>query len=278
MASGRSGGVARKIIAEEMEFNWIDPVFVPEDRGINPSNVEQVKKSSRYVRCKGLGRFGKHHNPMGKVCNKCWRSTRAWCTFDLKKQCIAHRWSKKCRRCKGESKPWFDEQALQKMAEYATKFHLSIGKPRAQNPKKRSFSRIEVIGAYPQIKGPPRYEVRYAKCRKLGRSCWKNSKHVYDDQEWLNIIPGRSLDDFNDDPSLMSEDEYYYNDDDDEYDIMYEEESDDDSLYYLYGDYEDTYESDNYSLYDPFGYYEYGDGDLYNSDGDPYDLCYPYWF
>ena len=42
MTSGRSGNLARKIIAEEMESNWIDPTFVPLDRGINPSNVEQV--------------------------------------------------------------------------------------------------------------------------------------------------------------------------------------------------------------------------------------------
>ena len=230
MASGRSGNLARKIIAEEMESNWIDPTIVPEDRGINPSNVEQVTKSSRYIRCKGLGRFGKHRNPKGKLCKKCWKSTRAWCTIDLKKQCIAHRWSKKCRQCKGESKPWFDEQALQKMAENATKLYFlnrrsTNGK---QHPKKSNYTCV-IAGDYPQINGPPCYEVRCVKCRKLGRSCWKNSKHVYDDQEWLSTTPGHSVDDFDDDLSLMSDDEYYY-------DQYCKEESDDDIPldYYLY--------------------------------------------
>ena len=163
MASGLSGRVSRKIIAEEMEFNWIDPLFIPEDRGINSSNVEQVTKSSRYIRCKGLGRFGKHRNPKGKVCKKCWKSTRAWCTIDLKKQCIAYRWSKKCRECKGESKPWFDEQVLQKMAEYATKLYFlnhrsTNGKQTPQNPRKSNYTCV-IIGDYPQIKGPPRFEI-----------------------------------------------------------------------------------------------------------------------
>lgn len=48
MASGLSGRVAREIIAEEMESNWIDPLFVPEDRNKSIKiNVEQVTKSSR---------------------------------------------------------------------------------------------------------------------------------------------------------------------------------------------------------------------------------------
>ena len=91
--------------------------------------------------------------------------------------------------------------------------------------------------------------------------------------EWLTTISG-SLDDFTDELSLASEDEYY-----DQY-CKEIEESDDDSPYYIisYSDYEDTSERDYYNLYDPFGYYEYGDGDLYNSDGEPYDLCYPYSF
>ena len=73
-----------------------------------------------------------------------------------------------------------------------------------------------------------------------GRSCWKNSKHVYDDQEWLNTTPGHLVDDFDNDLSLMSDNECYY------YDDQYcDEESDDDSPYYLYSDYEDISESDN---------------------------------
>lgn len=164
------------------------------------------------------------------------------------------------------------------MAEYATKSYLlsrRTSKSTDQKTKKSDFMRVEIIGDYPQIKGPPRYEVRCVKCMKLGRSCWRNSKHVYDDQEWLTTTPG-PLDDFIDELSLVSEDEYY-----DQYHCKEVEEYDDDSPYYIYSDYEDTSESDNYSLYDPFGYYDYGDGDLYNSDGEPYDLCYPYslpWF
>ena len=40
----------------------------------------------------------------------------AWCAIDLKKQCIAYHWSQKCTQCEGESKPWFDEQALERIA------------------------------------------------------------------------------------------------------------------------------------------------------------------
>ena len=87
----------------------------------------------------------------------------------------------------------------------------------------------------------------------------------------MNTTPGHSVDDFDNDLSLMSDNECYY------YDDQYcEEESDDDSPYYLYSDYEDTSESENYSLCDPFGYYEWGEGDLYNSDGEPHDMCFPY--
>lgn len=272
MASDKLGSIARKIIAEEMESNWIDPAFVPEERRINPSNVEQVMRSSRYIRCKGLGRFGKHRNSKGKVCKKCWKSTRSWCTIDLKKQCIAHLWSKICRQCKGESKPWFDEQALQKMAKYATKSYLSNhtgDKPAAQKPKKSHFSCVEIIGDYPQIEGPPRYEISCVQCRRLGRSCWKNSKHVYDDQEWLNPPPG-SLDDFvADELSLVSEDEYEQD--------MFEESDGNDSPYYIYSDYEDTSESDYYDPYAEYYGIYYGDGDLYNADGEPYDMCYYPW-
>ena len=90
----------------------------------------------------------------------------------------------------------------------------------------------------------------------------------------MSTTPGHWVDDFDDDLSLMSDDEYYY-------DQYYKEESDDAMIaptIYLYcnSDYEDTSESDNYSLYDPFGYYEWGEGDLYNSDGEPYDMCFPY--
>lgn len=273
MAFDNSGSIARKIITEEMKSNRIDTAFVPEDRRIDPSNVEQVMRSSRYIRCKGLGRFGKHCSLKGKVCKKCWKSTRAWCTIDLKKQCIAYRWSKKCRQCKGESKPWFDKQALQRMAEYATKSYLlnhTGAKPAAHSPKKHHF-----LCDHQQIEGPPRYEVRCVQCRRLGRSCWKNSKHVYDDQEWLNPAPGSFDDIISDELSLTSEDEYMY----EQYyckDIMFEE-SDNDSPFYIYSDYEDTSESD-YS-YDPYAEYYgiyIGDGDLYNADGEPYDLSYNY--
>ena len=251
------------------------PAFIPEHKTTNTSSVEQIMTSSRYVQCKGLGRFGKHYDPEGRVCKKSWKSVRAWCIIDLKKQCFTHRWSQKCKLCKGESKPWFDEQALKKMAEYAIKSCHSL--PVCHTGSKQTAKKNEesCIGHYPQIEGPPRYEMRCVKCRKLGRSCWKNAKHVFDDQESLITAAGHgSLDNLNNTECVSEfKDEYY---EEEYYPDMFEDTDDDSPDYMIYSDYEYTCDSDQYSPYDPYND-DYGDGDLYNSDGEPYDLHYPTW-
>ena len=278
MAFGISDSVEEELnlIAEEIFL-----ASIPEDKNIDPGSVEQVNRSSRYVRCKGLGRFGKHHDPEGRVCKKSWKSVRAWCTIDLKKQCIAHRWSQKCKLCKGDSKPWFDKEdkeALQKMVEHATNSHRSH-RPGHHTGSKQTARKTgeSLFGDYPQIKGPPRYEIRCVECRKLGRSCWKNAKHVYDDQEWL-ITEAGSLDNSIDGYLNEFEDEYdedkYY--EDEYYHYMFE---DDDGPCYITcseSDYDYTPDSDQFSLYDPYDD-DYRDGDLYNCYGEPYDLWPRMW-
>ena len=135
----RSNRCVKKVISEEMMKMGVLQKDVPEDADINPSDVNQVMKNSkgrRYYRCKAFAHFGKHikpnqpnkpdqsnetdqHDQPDQTCKHTWKSAHAWCVLDLKKQRIAHRWCQKCKQCEGKSGPWFDEEALQRMAEYA---------------------------------------------------------------------------------------------------------------------------------------------------------------
>lgn len=120
-----------EIISKVMKEENIETIDIPDDLHVDPSNVQQVKSRDckRYYMCTAFAKFDSHEDPRpirerdGHT--NTWTSAYAWCTIDLKQQCIAHRWSQRCGICGGESYPWYDEMALERMTEYAVKRYLT---------------------------------------------------------------------------------------------------------------------------------------------------------
>ena len=233
MAVGGSVDVhVQQIISDEMEKWNVKTKDIPEDFDIDPSKAEEVKKSKRYYNCKAFGSFNFHDDPTGKGHTKKWKSARAWCTLDLKQQCIAHRFSQDCNYCEGKSYPWFNEDALKRMAEFAVNLYLKkIG--RIEYEMKDQDDNIQI--------GPPHDEKRCDMCKQLGRSCWiRVKRHAFN-----NDVEEESRSD--------EDEEYYY--DEDDYDDDYYDHGDD---YYDPRDEDYDYGDD---------YLNYGD-DYYPSDDD----------
>lgn len=160
--------VVQEIIAEVMKREGVKPEDIPEDSDIDPSKVDQIKspRCKRYFCCKGFAHFKTHEDPSGGGHTKSWPSAHSWCTLDLKKQCIAYRWIQKCNKCEGESKPWFDEEALEKMAEFVVNLYLI--KIRAREREERDIN----DGRRRSGRGP-HDQARCGMCKAQGGSCWK---------------------------------------------------------------------------------------------------------
>ena len=209
---------------------------------VDPSNVKQVLKSNRYFSCSAFGSFNTHDDPSGRGHMKSWKSAHAWCTIDLKRQRIAHRWIQKCKQCEGESEPWFDKRTLEKMAKRAVKLYLiNIG--RLKKEKKADDDDDD----NDQLIGPPHDEARCAMCQKLGRSCWKKYTKKFNaevdqdenDEDWW-------YDGYDQDENEPESDDDDYADEDYQYEDRYNSYDDDDYYPYQYhDDYEDTYDYDD---------------------------------
>ena len=255
MAAGGLVSTVRRVISEEMSKEGVLQKDVPEDPHITPSDVQQVKNSvgRRYYRCKAFAHFDEHvdkpdqSEQHGRRCKHTWKSAHAWCVLDLKKQRIAHRWYQECKKCEGESKPWFDEAALKRMAEYAVKRFKGVKAEKKEN------------GNPPEM--GPHDERRCDMCRQLGHSCWKKPTYscAADDQDEDDEYGNPYDDDGTHDDDY---DPYDYNDThNDDYD-PYDYDDTHNDVYdpYVY-DYGDTYD-DEYDQYE----HGHGDEDLYNFD------------
>ena len=106
-----------QIITEVMEREGLYPEDIPQEYGVNPANLQQIKGSRRYFRCKAFARFDEHIDT-DSDCNHSWKSAHAWCVLDLKKQRIAHRFHQECKHCEEKCTPDFDESAIRRMAEF----------------------------------------------------------------------------------------------------------------------------------------------------------------
>ena len=126
----------RRIITEVMEEEGLYPDDIPNESGVNPVKLEQIKHSCRYFRCKAFASFDDHEH-FG--CGHTWKSAHAWCILDLKKQCIAHRWSQECKKCEGSSDPEFDRSAVRRMAIFAVDLCLKRMGRRKYEPRDPSF-------------------------------------------------------------------------------------------------------------------------------------------
>lgn len=176
------GSVVKEVIEAAMREENIETTDIPDDLHIDPSNVRQVRTRDckRYCICRAFASFDSHADPRPikerDNHTNTWKSAHAWCTIDLKRQRIAHRWSQQCRICEGESYPWYDKEALQRMARFAVKMYLiKTGKIEVKKSEDTDDS--------DNHRGRPHQEKRCAMCKQLGHSCVKKNKPEHDDEE-----------------------------------------------------------------------------------------------
>ena len=88
--------------------------------------------------------------------------------MDLKAQTIVHKYTQFCQKCEGESQPYFDENAIRSMAEYAVKSYL-------RRTRRLPYDFSEMRSALDDDKDDrgPHDEGRCSMCKELGHSCWK---------------------------------------------------------------------------------------------------------
>ena len=163
----RGDALETEVIARVMEKKGVLSHRIYEEPGTDLDNLDAVKRSRRYFRVKGSAWF-EHEDPEGGTCSRTWRSAHAWCIMDLKEQEIAQTFGQECQQCEEMVYPDFDEDALERMADYATDSYLrKIGELPWQ-PKSRDMSDDDE-----HEDSKPHDEQRCELCQMLGGSCWK---------------------------------------------------------------------------------------------------------
>ena len=165
--------MAQAVIADVMEEKGVSVAEIPDEQRFDPNHLDRIERSKRYFRCKAFARFGDHmHKNQRTTCHRHWASAHAWCIMDLKTQRIIYYFSQKCQSCEGSANPDFDEEALQRMAEWAVDTFLRrTGRLRRDPFDLTALDRALDLDL-DDSKGP-HDESRCDMCIKLGRSCWK---------------------------------------------------------------------------------------------------------
>ncbi len=149
----------KKIILEVMEEQDLYPMDFPREGRFDPARVN--KKSLRYYSTKGFAWFccSKGHHR--------WPSAHSWCYLDLRKQRIcSYRYQQQCKKCEASVNPEFSEEAVEYMAKYAVEqYMLRTGLKKSVYRGPSGDSRM--------TNNKPHDEDRCAKCKHLGRSCWR---------------------------------------------------------------------------------------------------------
>jgi len=156
-----------EVIARVMAEKGVAAHLIPREGGTDPNDLKAVKKSRRYFRVKGHAEFDEHQDPGGGDCSRTWQSAHAWCIMDLKKQEIVLKFGQECQDCEEMVLPEFDEDALERMADYAVDSYLRI----VGNLPQRRHPRVYMIDD--DENSNPHDEQRCELCQRLGRSCWK---------------------------------------------------------------------------------------------------------
>lgn len=156
-----------------MRENGVTTTQIPQERGVDPTNIDSISQSKRYFKTKAFASFNAHSRSSGAGawCSRNWKSAHAWCVLDLKEQCIAHKLSQDCQSCNGHSMPDFDRESMQRMAEYAVDVYLKRVGRRQWEPRGDPFDLDDMLFALDDR--PPHDEARCEMCQRLGRSCWK---------------------------------------------------------------------------------------------------------
>lgn len=166
--------MAQAVIADVMENKGVSVAEIPNERNFDPKHLDRIENSKRYFRCKAFARFGDHVHMKTRltICHRHWASAHAWCIMDLKTQQIIYYFSQKCQTCEGSANPDFDDEALQRMANWAVDAFLR----RTGRLRRDPFDLTDLYHVLnldlDDSKGP-HDESRCDMCIKLGRSCWK---------------------------------------------------------------------------------------------------------
>lgn len=166
-----------EVIAKVMMEKGVSPRSIPSEPETDSDDFDSVKRSRRYFRVKGFAWFKRHktNSWSGKFCSRTWPSAHAWCVIDLKRQKIVEKIGQGCQKCEGMSFPEFDEESLERMAEYAVDSYLrKVGKL----PPAEPIDDMSILADALEDSKQPHDEKRCGMCQKLGRSCWKKSSYV----------------------------------------------------------------------------------------------------
>lgn len=162
MAEAADGAVY-EAIQKAMTEKGITTDEIPRENQVNdPSIPDSINRSKRYFRVRGFARFREHDG-----CRRTWASVNGWAVMDLKQQVLCYRYSEECRSCKGSSQPNFDNEALAKMANWATDKYLE----RCGRLRRSPLDMSAMQDSLP-TRGPHDMD-RCEMCRRLGRECWQ---------------------------------------------------------------------------------------------------------
>lgn len=160
----------QQVIDEVMSENGVTTQEIPEEHGVDPTDLSSISQSRRYFKTKAFASFGVH-SASSRMCTRSWKSAHAWCVLDLKKQQIAHKLTQDCQSCNGRSDPQFDREAMKRMADYAVDLYLKRSGRKSWPTSSDPYDFDDMLFALDDR--PPHDEARCEMCRKLGRSCWK---------------------------------------------------------------------------------------------------------
>lgn len=150
-------------IQEAMREKDITTAEIPSENHVrDPSIPDSISRSKRYFRVRAFAKFREHDG-----CQRTWASVNGWAVMDLKKQVLCYRYSEECRSCEGSSQPSFDDEALARMANWATDKYLE----RCGRLRRQPLDMSAMQDALP-TRGPHDME-RCEMCRRLGHECWQ---------------------------------------------------------------------------------------------------------
>lgn len=144
-------------------MNGIRSRDIPRDDRLNPRDIDSIRSSKRYFCVRGFAWFYHHESRTG--CSRRWASANSWCVIDLKQQMIIHVYGQYCKSCGGKSTPYFEDEVVRRMAQYACQTHLyrtSQRRKKASMPDMSDFSRG---------REGPHNQSCCEMCQILGHSC-----------------------------------------------------------------------------------------------------------
>ena len=158
------------VISSVMDSKQVLPHEIPEEsnRLVDPDDLDSINGSKRYFRARGFAEFDVHQG-----CQRKWRSAHVWVIMDLKTQRITHYYQQSCKHCECKVYPEFEEEALQRMANWAVDEYLH----RSRRVRRTAIRRDPIPDEY-QCERPHDYD-RCDMCKRLGRPCMSSENSAF---------------------------------------------------------------------------------------------------